>query len=74
MIDPEQYLRNWNTYLAGEATTKISVRPDTIDIEKYGHHVSYTNGDGIRHWRFEDKKGYFRFIADYWDELVTQCA
>lgn len=67
-IDPETVLKNWVSYTAGEATTDITVKPTDIDPEKYGHHCSYADGKH-RYWRFEDSKGYFRFIADYWDNL-----
>lgn len=67
-MEPEQLLRNWEKYLAGEVTTDTSVRPDKIDTSIYGNHCSY--GDGkIRKWRFEDKRGYFKFLVDYWNNL-----
>jgi hypothetical protein len=71
MKSPEEAIRQWVEYTAGSATTNTGLKPGTIDVEKYGHHCSYADGT-YRYWRFKDKKGYFRFIADYWNELITQ--
>lgn len=71
MIDPNIILINWNMYLAGEALTDKTVRPDKVDATIYGDHCSYGDDQG-RHWRFKDKEGYSKFIVDYYVNLIMR--
>lgn len=71
-MDIENVLKNWNEYKGGEAVTDTTINPRDIAVNKYGAHYSYGQGDGTRRWRFENEKGYFRFIADYYDNLIRQ--
>ena len=74
-MDTDTILQRQNNYRAGEAITSVKIKSDMIEVSKYGATISYkgkiSKGNKyVRYWRFESKKGYFRFIADYWDHLV----
>jgi hypothetical protein len=62
-------LKNWNEYLAGEVRTDTKVKPTAIDVESYGHHISYVS-DKVRIWRFKEPRGYFKFLGEYYDHMV----
>ena len=69
MLSPKEYLDNWDSETGGECLTSIKVRPDRLDIKRYGHHISSSDGAN-RHWRFVSKEGYAKFIADFQHELI----
>lgn len=45
-------------------TSVLLMRPESLDIEKYGPHLSYVCGQH-RVWGFTFKEGQERFIKDY---------
>ena len=64
-------LVNWSRCLSGSAVTDTYIDPENVSTYTYGNHISYVDGEK-RYWRFQEKRGYFRFLGYFYEHLIDQ--
>lgn len=61
LAQPPQLIMRLYPY---ETLTSLDVDPHKVPSRIYGHHASIPTG-GQRHWHFQSKEGFDRFLQDH---------